>query len=159
MKCKGFSIVEMILVSTIIGMMSAIAVPRYSQFVVNQQIEAAARRVTADLALAQREARLTSSSRTVSFKLGENTYSLTGINDLDRVTQPYEVNLNEEPYRATIVSANFGGNSEIIFNGFGAPDSGGSVVIGVGAWRKTITVDPATGRTKPGGAMSEVSIY
>ena len=50
--------------------------------------------------------------------------------------------MSDEPYLATLVSANFGGNNYVTFDGYGVPEFGGSVTVGVGAYRKTITVDP-----------------
>ena len=147
MKTRAFSLVEMILILVIIALMAAIAAPRYSQFIANQQIEGAARRVSADLALAQHDAKQSSSSRTVTFDLITSSYQLYGVKDPNRVGRDYQVKLSEEPYRARIVSASFGGNAQLVFDGFGSPDTGGSVVIGVGNLRKTIDIDPVTGRS------------
>ncbi len=58
----------------------------------------------------------------------------------------YEVLLSEEPYRTSIVSADFGGDLDIIFDVFGVPDSGGSVVISVGNRVRNVTVQAVTGR-------------
>ena len=54
--------------------------------------------------------------------------------------------LSEDPYGASMVSADFGGDADIIFDVFGVPDSGGSVVIQVGNHVRTVTVDAVTGR-------------
>ncbi len=75
-----------------------------------------------------------------------NTYRRVGMADPDRPAAEYKVALSEEPYNATIVSADFGGDAEIIFDGWGVPDSGGSVLVQVGSHQKTIDVDPDTGR-------------
>ena len=64
----------------------------------------------------------------------------------DRPGRDYEVPLSEEPYKAGIASADFGGDLEIVFNGWGSPDSGGSVVIQVGNYMRTIIVEPSTGQ-------------
>jgi len=46
------------------------------------------------------------------------------------------------------VSASFGGDATLIYDGFGKPDSGGQVVIAVGAYQKTILVDAGTGQPR-----------
>ncbi|MBI1826233.1 MAG: prepilin-type N-terminal cleavage/methylation domain-containing protein [Planctomycetes bacterium] len=144
---RAFSLVEVTLVVVLMGMMAGLAAPRYSQFIANQQIEAAARRVTADLTLAQREARQSSSSRTVTFDVTSSSYLLTGIKDMNRVGRDYQVFLNQEPYRVKITSASFGGSTQVVFNGYGAPNNSGSVVISIGNLTQTITVDTVIGRS------------
>jgi len=143
---NAFTIVEVFFVMVIIGILSAIAVPRYAGFVANQQLEGAARRLTADLSLAQRQARRSSASQTVVFDVANSKYQLVGMKHPDHASQPFEVCLKDEPYRARIVSASFGGDATLVFNGFGAPDTAGTVVIAVGAYQKTINVVLETGR-------------
>lgn len=145
-KRPGFSFIEMILVLVIAGIMASMALPRFSSFLANQHVEAAARRVVVDLALARRQAKITSSNQTVAFTLATNSYLIAGIGDRDRGTVDYEVVLSQSPYRATLVSADFGGDADIVFDGFGVPDSGGTIVVEVGRFQKTIVVDPQTGR-------------
>jgi len=151
---RGFTIVEAVLVMTIIGIMASIALPRYAGFVAREQVQAAARRVVTDLALAQRQARTSSASRSVVFDVAAGTYTLTGISDPDRRSSTYRVSLGDEPYRARIVSAAFGADATIIFDGFGTPDSNGSVVIAVGKYRETVAVDNGTGRARVAGPIT-----
>ncbi len=138
--------VEVILVVVIIATLAAVAVPRFSNTLTRQRVEAAARRIVADLALAQRQARTTNASQTVSFTLGTHEYTLIDMPHPDHPSLTYKVVLSDEPYRASLVSANFGGDTDIIFDVFGVPDSGGSVVISVGNQVRTVTVEAVTGR-------------
>lgn len=147
-RAGGFTLVEAVIVMFIIVVMGSIAFPRYAQFVANQQLEAASRKVVADLAFAQRQARQSSASRTVSFNAANSEYTLTGVADLDHPAQTYRVKLGAEPFRARIVSASFGGDANVVFDGYGAPDSGGSLVIAVGSRQATISVDVGVGRSK-----------
>ena len=143
---RGFSLAEVACVLVIIGILSAIAVPRFSNSIALQHVDAAARRVRADLSLARRHAKIATTSQTVSFDSAMNSYRLVGMADPDHPAAEYKVELSEEPYNATIVSANFDGDEEIIFDGWGVPDSGGSVIVQVGSHQKTIDVDPDTGQ-------------
>ena len=141
----GFSLAELLCVVVIIGILSAIAVPRFSNSIALQRVDAAARRIVVDLKLAQREAKVTSSTQTVQFT-NDNAYELVGMPHPDHSGLPYKVDLGDEPYGTRDVSADFGGDSEIIFDMYGMPDSGGSVVIRVGNHLKTVSVDPDTGK-------------
>jgi len=147
---RAFSLVEAVLVVVIVGILSSIALPRYAGFVAREQIEAAAHRIVIDLSLAQRQARLSSASQQVVFDLVAGTYTLVNLPDPDRKGETYKVSLSQEPYRAKIVSANFGGVAQLTYDGFGTPISSGTVVIDVGKYRQTITVNAGTGQvTKP----------
>ena len=147
-KRPAFSLVEAVFVTAIIGIISAIVLPRYAGFVAMQQTQAAARRVLSDLTYAQRQARLTSSPKTVVFTVGTGTYELAGMNSLDRDADAYIVDLSKDPYRAGIAVASFGGDSTVIFDGYGAPDTGGIVTISVGIYRQSISVDGGLNRPR-----------
>jgi type II secretory pathway pseudopilin PulG len=133
------------LVIVIISIVSAIAVPRVGGFAANQRAEAAARRVVVELAHAKQLARRTSVAVTVRVTASAATLELVGQVSRDRAAGAYIVDLGDEPYRVTVVSADFGGDEDVIFDGFGVPDSGGSVVVQVGSFTKTITLDADTG--------------
>ena len=135
--------VEVVCVVVIIATLAAVAVPRFSNTLARQRVEAAARRIVVDLALAQRRARTTNAKQKVLFTPATHGYTLI---DMRHPGLVYKVLLSEDPYGASIVSANFGGDTDIIFDVFGVPDSSGSVVISVGNHVRTVTVDAGTGR-------------
>jgi type II secretory pathway pseudopilin PulG len=153
---NAFTLVEAFFVMVILAILSAIAVPRYAGFVANQQLEGAARRLTADLSLAQRQARRSSASQTVTFDVANSKYQLVGMKHPDHPSRPFEICVKDEPYRARIVSASFGGDATLVFDGFGTPDTGGQVVMAVGAYQKTINVDVGTGRPIKTGGLVQV---
>ena len=142
----AFTIVEAVIVMVTLGILGMIALPRYAGFVANQHLEGAARRITTDLSLAQRQARRSSASQTVTFDVTRNRYQLVGMKHPDHPSQSFDIGLSDEPYRARIVSASFGSDATLIYDGFGKPDSGGQVVIAVGAYQKTVQVDVGTGK-------------
>jgi len=143
----GFSFLEMVVVLAIIGIMAAIAIPRSASAITNQHIEAAARRIALDLARAQRTAKASSASQSVVFSVDDNSYTLPGVADMDHSGSTYTVELSQPPYEATLLSADFDGTQEMIYDGYGMPldGVGGSVMIQVGSLFKTITVDGETG--------------
>lgn len=144
-RLSGFSLVEVVIVVTIIGIFSAIAIPRYANSLVRYRLDAAAHRVVADLDYARQLARQTSASKTVHFMLSPDKVHLMGVPDPDDPGIDYMTCLNVAPYRAAIDSADFGGDTKVIFDGYGMPDSDGSVQISIGSDVRTITVDANSG--------------
>ena len=143
--CRGFSLIELFIVAMIIAIMASIAMPRFSNAIAGQRVDAAARRVVVDLQLAQRHAKMTGATQTMHFD-GYGAYELVGMPHPDHSGLPYKVDLGDEPYGATDVSADFGGDNEIVFDMYGMPDSGGSVVIQVGNHFRSVSVDPVTSK-------------
>jgi len=145
---SGFSLIELLVVIAVIAIWAGIAIPRVANSLSYHRAEAAARRIVRDLELARRQARISSAALSVTFDPSSDSYELAGLQDMDHADEPYEVFLAQGPYRATIVSADFDGDEEIVFDGYGVPDSSGSVVIDVGGYQKTVTLDADTGRGK-----------
>ena len=132
----------------IVGILACIAGPRLASSIARQRAEGAARRVAADLALARSQAITLSTNQLVKFDPASGCYAMAGIQHLDRSGSAYKMDLSAEPYLAKLVSADFGGDGEVEFDFHGTPDSGGQIVVSVGAWQKTITLDADTGRAR-----------
>lgn len=143
----AFTLMELATVVIVLTVMASMAVPRFGTFIAAQRLDAAARRITVDLARAQRDARFTGTSRTVTFNVAGDRYRLWSLKSIDDPTKNYIVDLSLEPYGATLVSAALGGDMNVIFNGYGVPDSGGTIVIAVGKLEMTITLDATTGKS------------
>jgi type II secretion system protein H len=143
----GFTAVELIIVVLIVAIMAAAAVPKYADALNRFRVDLAARRIAADLATVQARARATSSSQTILFTLPPqgSRYQIAGMKDPDRPAATYTVNLADYPYLVTLNSANLGGDTTLVYNGYGMPDSAGTIVVQAGQYTKTVTVDPNTG--------------
>jgi type II secretory pathway pseudopilin PulG len=136
---------ELVVVLVIIGLLSAVAIPRFTSSIAYHRTRAAAARVAADLELAASYAVHTSSVQTVAFT--GNQYTISTMPHPDRPGVPYRVDLSAEPYQASIVAADFGGDPEVTFDIFGKPDTDGSVVLRSGHHQCVVTLDPETGKT------------
>jgi prepilin-type N-terminal cleavage/methylation domain-containing protein len=144
----AFTLLELLLVLAIVTISAALAAPRYGRASARYRADLAARRIVADLCLAQSYAKAASSARTVSFSAGTEEYRLLNISSPDGLPGDYAVVLSAEPYRADLTAANFNGGSQVIFSGWGLPDHGGTVAVSVGAEQRTVVVESGTGRIR-----------
>lgn len=143
---RGFSLLELLLVLAITATLTAMAIPRYQTSLARYRADLAAQRVVADLMQARTSAKTASASRTVAFSVAGNSYQIPQLSSLNGSSGGYSVILSERPYQVGLLSANFGDDAEIIYNGWGLPDSGGTVIFAIGTEQRTVTVDSETGR-------------
>ena len=142
----GFSLVELIVVAAVLAIGAGIALPRYNASVTRYRVDAAARRVAADLDRARTAARVTSQPRTVEFKPLHMAYVIGQERSLSRRANVYEVLLSGEPYHIDTMSANFGGAASVTFTAMGVPTSDGEVMVRIGKLERWIVVN--AGRSK-----------
>ena len=102
----------------------------------------------ADLALARNRACTSGARRTVTFRPADDEYRIPGVSDLKNPSADYVVKLSGSPYDCDLVSADFGGDTAVVFDGYGVPDSGGQVVIRAGEYQKIIVLDAGSGKAK-----------
>ena len=146
---RAYSLIDLTVVLVITVIVAAIALPRYANAAADFRAAQAANRVAADLTLAQWTGKSTSAAAglTVTFNPGTSTYTVPGVAGPTGAASAYTVSLWAEPYRATLVSASFGGAATVTFDRYGQPSSGGIVVLAVGAVQKTVTLDGTSGKT------------
>jgi len=132
----GFTLIELVLVTVIVAVLAAIAIPRFAQATARQQLDQAADRVVADLEQARLRARAASKGVTLTFKAEDNSYAFDDVGGVAEVVQ-----LDEAPYRVTIDRASFDGKASIYFNGYGIPVSGGKVVLSSPSGSATVHLD------------------
>ena len=135
---SGYSLFELIIVLSLMAIVAALAVPRYANSVGRYRAEAAARRVAADLSLAQAKAKAVSAGQSVTFNAMAGTYTVTGVRNLDHPGAVYTVNLAGDPYRVTIAYADFGGAPQAQFDMFGTPQWSGTVTVRAGDYARTV---------------------
>jgi prepilin-type N-terminal cleavage/methylation domain-containing protein len=142
----AFTLVELVLVVAVIGILSAIAMPRYSASIHNFRAGAAARRLAADVAMAQAQARAASASRTLELDAPNSRWRVSGIKGLDGAAS-YIVSLHEPPYQCAISFLKLADNGNtIVFDGYGVPSTGGTIVLTSGSMSRTVTINAASGR-------------
>lgn len=128
---RAFTLIELVVVMAILGIVAAIAAPRFGASMARRRLDNCEHRLIADFEMARRLSRTRSASITMTFSTVRDDYTIVGLADLTTGASSYTVDLTRPPYNAVIQSALFGGNETVVFNGFGLPDSPGTVIVGV----------------------------
>ncbi len=134
------------MVLLVVAIMATVATPRFGKALSQVRVDRAAQQVKVDLEFARQRARTTSASQVVQFDIATNSYTLPGVAHLDHPGTDYAIHLGKSPYEVTLVSADFDGDAQLVFDGYGVPDSGGTLVMKRGDYQTSITLDPATGK-------------
>jgi type IV fimbrial biogenesis protein FimT len=98
---KGFSLLEMLVVITLLLIVASVAVPYFNSFVANRNLQEAVGALMADLNFAKQSAVTQNINYTVSFSVSDNTYTVQG------GTYNVTKNLNDFGSRTFIFSQNF----------------------------------------------------
>jgi prepilin-type N-terminal cleavage/methylation domain-containing protein len=136
----AFTLIELLMVLALIGMIGVMAVPRFAGHIARARVNGAVARIEADLAATRRQAKHSGNTQTIVFDVGTSSYSVSGWTSMKRVGNAYVVTLSEEPYRANITGLDLGGDASVTFDGYGEPDSGGYVEVGVGKYARRINI-------------------
>lgn len=140
----GFSLVEMVMVLTIISIAAAIAVPRFARAINRRNADSAARRLVQDLALARQHARVTSNDIKITFR-DLPGYEMDNVPDPNNPNESYSVNLKGAPYNVSEWKMFLGGAKDLSFDMHARPNRKGSIVIRVGSESRSISVNGETG--------------
>ena len=133
----GFSIIELVLVISIMGILTVIAVPKIFNLITDVKEKAVTERLIEDLSLLRNHAINYRDTTWLVVDVGLNRYGLySGPNALNRslLTDSYSgdsalVDLTSEYEDVSISAVDFGGGSEVYFNWWGIPSSGGSITL------------------------------
>ena len=142
----AFSLVELTIVLAIVVIVSSLALPRYWSSVARYRVDLAARRLAADLNLAQTHARTTGQFRNVVFSPGTAIYVLSEETAFNGGNGAQTVDLNADPYLISFgsISATDGGR-RVTFDGFGQPAQGLTVTLLSSGHQRTVSVDQNSG--------------
>lgn len=152
----AFSLIELVIVISIIAIMASVASVRYAGALTTYRIDAAAKRLQADLDGARTRARTLGTSVYVEFTVASSTYSIRTRAEADdgvplsttNSNGPMKQDLRTAPYNARISKfTSSSGLQRAIFEPTGACSTSLQIVLVVGERERTVELDAGTGQS------------
>lgn len=138
---KGYTILELLAVLSLLGLLTALAVPRFSSQQ-QWQLETASRRLAAEIRLLRQEAINSGETCKMEFYVNINRYTLTLPEGRRHVYLPEGISY--------VGTTTFSGRPPVLeFTSLGRPGTGGgTVTLDGGGQRRFVIVTPVTGRVR-----------
>lgn len=159
---KGFTIIELVMVIVIVGILAALAVPRFESFYAIK-LNGAVKKVVSDIRYVQQLAISRHETYKIIFDTGLDKYEVRRVSDNSFAKDPFSrtdfvVNFNTDPqYKGiNLSSAAFGGTAILQFDWQGIPQNGSGTNLSSDGQARleyhnnslTIYVTPQTGRAR-----------
>lgn len=137
MNRTAFTLVELVIVILILGILSAIAIPRYNSWRQTHRIRSAGNTLVADLSRASTLARTTGQQVTVNFDPGNDSYSIPAIADGGKPGKFLKIDLSKTPFQVNLKR----GTTTLVFDPFGYATTNGRWILQVtGGSAKTVSI-------------------
>lgn len=156
---RGFTLIEVVMVIVIVGILTAIAIPRFQAFYA-VKLDGAAKKVISDIRYVQQIAIANHTSTRIVFDPVTERYraeeeSPRGSNFWRAISSPFmsgsmTADFTKDPQYAgiNITSPSFGAGSTLMFDWRGQPVSGGSVTLSYNDNTRRVEVVGTTGQVK-----------
>lgn len=116
---RGFSMMELVIVVSILAIIAAIAVPRFADASSGRRLNAAKNTLLADVEMAKLRARATSSPHLIKFYPSENRYLIVEGTDVKREAIILTRDFDDNPYNLGIHRTDVGGDEILVITAFG----------------------------------------
>ena len=141
---RGFSMLELGMVVSIVGVTAVIAIPRVSSSVQRTKLERAASLLAADISRVRENAKTYGLEQTITFS--GTTYTITTVTASGQSDKT--IDLTKQPVESRIQLDRTAGVNVVKFNAYGVPDN--EFVVGInmnGVWRM-VTVTGGSGEVE-----------
>jgi len=140
---RAFSLIETVLVISILSVVVAIGLPRYAKSLSRYRVESAAQRLVNDLVTLRQRAVDQSTTATITLESTTHTLQATGVGGLDHSATQYTTDFTASPFEASLV---LGTNPTVLtFNGHGRCDQTLTITVQSGSATKQVQITAPTG--------------
>ena len=147
---NGDTFMDLAITILIMGILTAVAVPKFADTLHRHRLTNAARQLKADIDLARRFARAKTSSETLTFNTTSESYSFSSLTDPNHHSLLKLIDLSKSPFQCEITDVNFNSTTAVTFNSYGVPDNGGTITLSCASYQMVVTVDAETGGATSG---------
>ncbi len=138
---RGFSMIELVIVVTILGIITAIAVPKFADAATGRKLQAGKKQLLADIETAKLRARATSKQHTLKFYPSEEIYVIVEGNEITREAIVIARDFSEEPFDIDLNRTNLGGDQVMVITAFGDISPSGRVQLRYSTTALTVDIE------------------
>lgn len=140
---RAFSLIETVLVLSILSVVVAIGMPRYAKSLSKYRAESAAQRLVNDLVTLRQRAIDQSTTATITLDATTHTLQATGVGGLDHSATQYTTDFTAPPFESSLaLSTN---PTVLTFNGHGRCDQTVTITVQSGDATKEVQITAPTG--------------
>lgn len=133
------------MVLIILGIIAVTAQLRFATALAEHRAATLTHQIVKHIELVRQSARATSTTKSIEIDVVNGAYTLNGVTNQDRQSADFSVSLTKYVPRASFGTVSLGGDNVLSFNGFGQPDSGGSIQVVVDGLTHSVTIDSLSG--------------
>lgn len=137
---SAFTLVELVIVVMLLGVLAGIAAPKYTDALAAVNLDAASKRLAADIRRARAHAIDTGQRVEMTFEPVADTYFCSQLTDPSRPDQVLDVTTANLFDGVQIQVANFVVAGTLAFDWRGQPDGPGTVVLSAGGMMSTVSI-------------------
>lgn len=135
---RAFTLIELVIVIVLMGVLSAVAIPRFASASTRYRVDAAVQQIIADLNVTAALANRGSAAHTVFFEPDDELYTLVGQSSLSNPAVDRVVDLSGEPFGVNLLQVTFGADTELAISGHGLFMDSGQLTVAAGRHAKRL---------------------
>ena len=139
-RMRAFTLIELVVVIVLIGIVSAVAIPRFAASAVRYRVDSATHLFLADFGFVSNRAESKSQTRSITFKGLQDSYILVGERDPANPLIDRAIDLSRSPYEVNMLGASFGGDTQLDISGYGLPLESGQVTFAAGLLARRVSI-------------------
>lgn len=146
LSARAFSLIELLMVMIMMGVIGAMAVPRYQNSLAKYRVDSSANRLIAELERARETARAGSVTIKATVKTSDSTCSFTGVKSLDLKSGTTVIEFNKDPYSTKIRATTYAVGGALTLDAWGQVATAGTIDLVSGGEARRVHVEAGLAR-------------